>query len=236
MKPLSLLSLFLIPVFALVVVGCQQSAPNPSPLDDTTCSPPCWENIVPGKSTEQDVLLMLPKVSNIDASSITSYNPKLVRPEGNPERIYDEIIHALFTSKGRQQNPIGIYVLGDVVSVLSFELRTDDLSLSEAIEKLGEPQYVFVAPYRENFIVGFVSPSTGTAFVYSTVGKSKRQRSEIYPEIRVGAFYFFDPETYEQFLEARFLSVGEWDAKYTSQHLVPWTGNYGDLSQYIKQP
>lgn len=204
--------------------------PKPSLLDDLTCLPPCWQNIIPGKSAKQDALSTLTQLASIDQESIYVYDPKLGAPKGIPIQVYDEIIDSNIASEEQFHGFLNIYILKDKVSVISFQLRNDDIALSEAIKKLGEPEFIVITSYRENLVFGFVSPSVGTAFVYSTLGQSKRTLSEVYPEARLESIYFFDPETYEEFLESRFLTFNQRDSDETRAHLAPWKG-YGKIGE-----
>jgi len=213
-----------------VSAGCQLFTPKPSLLDDLACPPPCWQNIVPGISTKQDALSTLAQLAFIDQKSIYAYDPKLVPPKGTPIQVYDEIIDSNIASDGQFYSFLSIYLLKDKVSVISFQLRIYDITLSEAITKLGEPESIVISPYRENLVFGFVSPSVGVAFVYSTLGQSKKALSEVYPDARLESIYFFDPETYAQFLESRFLTFNQRDSDGTRAHLVPWKG-YGAIKE-----
>ena len=221
---------FLILIAIFTTIGCQLFTPKSSVLDDLICSPPCWQNIVPGISTKQDALSILSELPYIDKQSIRVYDPKQVLQEGTPDRVFDEIIDVLFASGGPSQTTLGIYLIGGKVSVISLQLYSSDVSLSEAIEKLGEPQSIVITPYAHNFVVGFVDPSKGVALTYSTVGKPKRQLLEIYPEIKVSSIYFFDPESFEQFLDSRRLTLGQRDGEETIEHLEQWAG-YGKIEE-----
>jgi hypothetical protein len=213
-----------------VSAGCQLFTPKPSLLDDLACPPPCWQNIVPGISTKQDALSTLAQLAFIDQKSIYAYDPKLVPPKGTPIQVYDEIIDSEIAFEDQFYSLLNIYMLKDKVSVISFQLRNDDITLSEAINKLGEPEYIVISPYRDQLVFGFVSPSVGVAFVYSTLGLSKKALFEVYPDARLESIYFFDPKTYEQFLESRFLTFNQRNSDETRANLVPWKG-YGEIKE-----
>lgn len=221
---------FLIFLTLFVSAGCQLFTPKPSLLDDLKCSPPCWQNIVPGISTKQDALSTLAQLAFIDQKSIYVHDPKLELPKGTPIQVYDELIDSEIAFEDQFYSFLSIYMLKDKVSVISFQLRNDDVTLSEAITKLGEPEYIVITPYREHLVFGFVSPSVGVAFVYSTLGQPKKALFEVYPGVRLGSIYFFDPETYEQFLESRSLTLGERNSEETRANLVPWKG-YGNIKE-----
>lgn len=212
-----------------VSAGCQLFTPKPSLLDDLVCPPPCWQNIVPGISTKQDALSTLAQLAFIDQKSIYAYDPKLVPPKGTPIQVYDEIIDSKIAFEDQFYSFLSIYMLKDKVSVISFELRIYDITLSEAITKLGEPEYIVITPYRENLVFGFVSPSIGVAYSYTSLGQSKKTLSEVYPNAKLESIYFFDPETYEQFLESRSLTL-ERNSEETRANLVPWKG-YGNIKE-----
>lgn len=125
--------------------------------------------------------------------------------------------------------PFSVYFFG-VTTVISFQLRIYNITLSEAVNKLGEPEYIVITPYRDQLVFGFVSPSVGVAFSYTSLGQSKKTLSEVYPNAKLDSIYFFDPETYEQFLESRSLTLGGRNSEETRANLVPWKG-YGSIEK-----
>ena len=59
-------------ILMVMMVGSLASCkPKPSTvLLDTSCEPPCWHDITPGKSTKKDVISILSKIPEVDPNSV----------------------------------------------------------------------------------------------------------------------------------------------------------------------
>lgn len=59
-------------LLAALLVGCSKPALDKSLLTDDVCMPPCWSNLTPGESTEEDVLRELGNSPYVRKGSVKS--------------------------------------------------------------------------------------------------------------------------------------------------------------------
>lgn len=61
----------------LLVNGCVPSETSPTILEDLVCQPPCWQGIIPGETTEEEVLNFLKESPIIDQDATLRRDNKL---------------------------------------------------------------------------------------------------------------------------------------------------------------
>jgi hypothetical protein len=207
-----------------LVAGCQILKARPSVIDGLVCAPPCWQNITPGETTEQEALKIVSALPLIDTESIQN-----LPPAQDIHSVYSRAIYAFFLPDDPSQTHLFIGIINNRVADIFLDGYWD-LTLEKTFEKLGEPQYVLVANYGTEFAIGFIIPPKGIAFGYTTVGRPGWQRTKISSKITIEYIDFFDPNTYQQFLDSRTLTYGDLSGKEISERLVPWVG-YGDIQE-----
>jgi hypothetical protein len=94
----------------ILLIICSCSKPSATILSDPTCSPPCWQNITPGKSTVEETRALLGNISLVDPDSIAI--------RGKPWYIYSEIFYFELRSKQVEGR---IYFLENKVSMILFD-------------------------------------------------------------------------------------------------------------------
>jgi len=177
-------------------------------------------NIIPGKTTKQEVLTLLKGNSLIDTNSIITF--------GEPWNSFNDV--GVFSISSNIEG--NIYFVNDIVVFLGF-FGDLNISFSRAIEELGEPEYIVNIPMnipnKTNEIFALI-PKNGINFAYNTHDMGIKSKSEIIPENKITRVGFFDPSYFDYLLEAGTFSEGFLDSVQTKEYMVPWTG-YGDIEE-----
>ena len=122
--------LVLIPLFSLLT-ACER---GPSTiLDNTSCEPPCWNQIRPGYTSTSEALTRLENLPTVSAQSI--YVGDELVSFGMDKMIYWEFRSGVTESNGR------IYILKDRVALIALE-TSNTLKTEELVQRLGEPELV----------------------------------------------------------------------------------------------
>ncbi len=212
---------------AFLILGiCILAACQPLPsavLQDESCSPPCWNGIIPGKTSLQEVSAKLKSVSAVDAKSIKTMSVLQA----------NDSVDFHFLSNTRE-NGGRIYSQGGVVQAISFSPKSGTLILSEALQEWGTPdQYISIYYSKAE------TPYLATSIIYTERGiilnNIRNMRAEESPNF-VGNFsiqsvWYTNPK-----LTMVLLENGSLDAL-NNQDLLdglkPWTG-YGQI-HYIER-
>ena len=204
------------------ITACQNPIPQQSTvITDQTCLPPCWNNITPGLTTANEAETILRNADTGDPQSV-------VREINTIDGWYDTIYW-------RWQDFSRGYLLlqNDTVWLLSFsenEGRSTE-TLSQAIEKYGEPEFVFSMLDTNNPRWGeimFEYPQQGLIFSYVSHDEEEMYRTVLRPETPISIIVYFSPEDYQRF-QATFSPPQEWTQKEILGSQYPWNG-YGNIS------
>lgn len=170
-----------------------------SVVTDTSCDPPCWHRIQPGQTTPWeavDILLGLPGVASDS-----------IRQWGDDDQASE--IAWKFTPPVRDSAGY-IYSLDGRVAAISL-MTIGSLNLSEAFEKLGEPDYMWLryrkVEGRHWLEVSLMYPTEG--FVVTVDVDLPVEAESLSVEITgnspVWRVVYFDPARYEDLLDSRTL-------------------------------
>jgi hypothetical protein len=216
----------------LILLVVSTSACNPdvssssktSILDNPVCSPPCWQNIVPGKTNRVELLATLASIANFDQSSIAQQDYSNM--EG-----YNQFIHGNLYLEPNELTLVSAYLSEEMVLVLNFSGKLN-LTLEEAIEGFGEPEWVLI--YHSNFtVVTFLIPSKGIAFRFDTLGENWGPVDSIVPEMEIKDIDYFSPDYYYEILDMGWFSEGKWNYQESVAQIKPWKG-YGSIDILYK--
>ncbi len=207
------------------LVGCGLLPSKPSLFYTSPCKAPCWENITPGVTTEQDALTIFAKFA--DRQGVSDLQDQ------SQDGYIDDIHFSL---------PNGGLILGETlnrrISVMHFEGEFEGpLTLEQAIQLFGEPESVLVETFGMYDQIILLNPTKGIAFGWPIVpptftpGVASGQ-AEINPNNKVGLVWFFDSTQYDQFLNAGHLGFS---ALVIKNNLHPWTG-YGKINDKYWPP
>lgn len=157
-------------------------------LTDEPCRAPCWHNIVPGVSGQDDVLAQLEDSPFVREGTL-GHNPSL---EGEvPTYVF------YWKARGERYNRI---VLRDE-TVLRLEIGVDhDWTLGDAVDKFGPPEYVYeVLECEEGCVYGvtFYYPSQGLSLDSITLGCRLNAEYHITRDLKVTWGEYFAPTTLE---------------------------------------
>ena len=136
----------------LCMAGCGiKTEPDKSLLTGDPCSPPCWHNIVPGVSTEDDVRRELE--GNLVKRGLLRY--RATEQNGVPLDVFT------WEVSGKKIN--GIYLQKGQVLKMMINV-TYALTLGEIVEKYGPPEGIYArlgGPEYWNYLILFYYSSQG---------------------------------------------------------------------------
>jgi hypothetical protein len=113
-------------------------------LTDQPCNAPCWYNLTPDKSSKQEALDVLGNLTFIDSASIRSQNANWwgVTPE---EPVPATLILAACVQPANEIC-VEILTVEDKIKYISL-FPNYGLTFDEAVEHLGNPDYISAHPY-----------------------------------------------------------------------------------------
>ncbi len=213
MKKISLLLL-------LLAVACASKGSGVSILSSSRCELPCWNNITPGRTSQEDALQIIRGLDGVDQKSVVGPN--------NPYMIFSgKIGFSLYLDPQHKNTPTDgeIYVMNDKVIVLILT-RNLNLNFGEMTEKIGEPENIVSIPFHgRNPVVMAIDSEEGVKFEFYA-----EFDSELQPETNIDTVMFFDPSHYEDLLDIGMFSTGAYSALDTQKIMYPWKG-YGRIEE-----
>jgi len=229
LKKIGLSVLLILP--SLILSGCSWIKGR-SFYADLTCQLPCWQNIVPGVTTEEEALRILRNSASIDQQSLST--------TGSAWLIFDDIIRFRSAPKNWHGEA---YILDQKVAKINFWGNLN-LKFGDAIKVNGEPKFVINIPtYRGppgspalGYSLIVIDPDRGIAYEFNTADLPELQRGELRPDTPIRLMTYFDPDKYDEFLEAKLFSMGFLGREGTLEYLVPWTGFGSIKSKYPPAP
>jgi hypothetical protein len=225
MKPLSSL-IYL--AFILLVISVSACKPETYPssetsiLDNPICSPPCWQNIIPGETNRNDLLTALAGIDNFDQSS-------LVQRDYPNKKDYNQVVYGKLYLEPNAVTFVSAYLSDETVVELNFT-GLWNLTLEEVIEEFGEPEGVFIYHSNDFNVVSFLIPSKGVAFRFDI---PRGPVDSIVPEMEIKDIDYFSPNYYYELLEMGWFSEGKWDYQESIARIKPWKG-YGDINELYR--
>ncbi len=218
----------IIGLFLLISLAACKQAPDPI-LSSPMCEPPCWKNLQPGETTEEEAVSILENLPEVDQTTITL--------RGEPWNIFEDTIYFHFNKSeihGR------VYISSGKAAYIEIyrdSNRNMDITFGEAVKKLGEPEFITNIPVSggvplaptTSYIVTAIQTERGFGFDYDTRYLPKSKKAKLSPENKLRVFFFFDPDFFDDLLEAGYFSLGD-QTKDTSKFMRPWDG-YGILRE-----
>lgn len=122
--------------FLTLVVGIFASCqlPPSAIFQNETCSPPCWNGIIPGETSPQEINAKLELIPMVDSKSI-----KTMFTLQSNDSVDFKFLPSVKETGGR------IYSQDGVVQAISFWSKPNTLRLSESLQKWGPPdQYISI--------------------------------------------------------------------------------------------
>jgi hypothetical protein len=188
-------------------------------LLDTSCNPPCWHQIIPGKSVESDVISILENVPEVNPELVSYYSSQYYGTTSHVKLAFDD-----------DAGDIGgwIYFMNGVVFMMDFGPKKGALTLEDAIQLLGEPEFTYA--YKEigetqTMIILLLYPSKGYIILYN-IERFRRDSAIIQPEHSIQSVMYFDPSQLNEVITSG-LIIGQ-DIATVKQQMRPWEG-YGEV-------
>ena len=202
----------------LFITACKSANREISILDESSCSPPCWNSIIPGETSHSEVLQIVKNLNEIDSENVVDTNI--------PWKIFNKQIWFYLyknSSQVKVQTDGAVYFLDDKVVAL-FLQRNIGRTFSEMIEIAGEPEAIISMSFAGVTVIRAIDSSKGIVF------ESYVDSDQLHPETRIDNVMFFDTTHYEELLDAEMFSMGSYDAKETKKIMYPWKG-YGNIEE-----
>ena len=209
-------------IILLLVAACEISSDAVSVLDKSSCELPCWNNIVAGQTTEDELLKILGNLPDVDQASIQNYN--------HPWDIFDNQIFFSFQQDWTlSQHPKidgEVEITNNIVSelIICGEINT---TMGAIVGAIGDPENIISG---DNFYGGrtviLIDSENGVSYWYI----ANLNNLELTPDTKIGCLEIFDSSLYEKMLEAKFFSNGYYNAEETMKVWYPWDG-YGNLDE-----
>jgi len=172
--------IFRLALLITIILICGCTSPYPSKILDSDCAAPCWRDIKPGETPQDELLTQLSEMPYVKPASITI---------GHPWNIFSNIIK-LETITGEKAE---INLLDDIVAQITFSGKKLT-TFEQSVEKFGEPDYIInlqsfgpgflFGDAQHNFILA-LKPKKGIMYGYDSYYVPKSQRSEILPNIKI---------------------------------------------------
>jgi hypothetical protein len=187
MRPILLMAL----IFCSVITSCSiigdGSARLPEVLSTNPCEPPCWYGIIPGETTHEEVLSLLPDLPFIKPETIQDW--------------YDETgvhIKSYTGASGVRFH----YDEGKFVKVIIINPSARIFSFGDVISAIGEPDKVLAVQgpdSREGVRYKLIYAKSG--IVFGGVLRpfdARKEQALIKENHQVTSIYFFNPDLIEQ--------------------------------------
>lgn len=192
---------------------------------DESCAPPCWNGIVPGVSSAEDVVRILDEL----------------QVEGEIQG-YAKLSDTHYRVELPSGDVVSIALPEGLVNGLNLSYRGRYIPrLSQVIERFGEPEalgpsrglsWTRDCPRDEwDDRVYYTAPSTGVYLLYPSQGVTVRLRipdgfvGRVCPQMQIATLIFYQPRSLEEALQEErsvAFSWSDWD----QAELIPWPG-YG---------
>lgn len=194
-KKSRLCRILILMVLAVFLFSCKKSNQMiSSVIVDTSCFPPCWENITPGKTTIEETNTLLKSVQWINTDSIKN------------ERIWNDY-ESISWSGGRDAGDYSgdIYFDNTTAVLISIAPNTGVLKLSDIIKKLGEPENVIIvykSGERSILAIYILYPSKGYIFLdyYYTSNVESKVSAQVMSDENIKSVWYFEQNEMNKYL------------------------------------
>ncbi len=185
-----LLILFVMGLLTLMVVGCSGRTADISLRTGIPCSPPCWHNLVPGESGEEDVCRELEASPYVRAGTLRSWGEGVLRVYGWASRRGNSNWIRLRDGK-----------------VWRMDIRPDyNLAIGEVVSLFGPPDGVYAyVEGNEQIVYGLILDYPTRGLEFSAYGDARHfslteRTATITGKEPVTVVYYYAPQSLESAL------------------------------------
>ncbi len=193
-------------------------------LENNSCSLPCWNGLIPGQSTMDNVYEILNELSKVGWSNVS------IRPSNAGYKW-------IRVSDNGNNRIIDLHMENNRLTFI--ELFPFDSSLKRIVDQFGPPEFfeaiTAMGPDGSHYIIEVYYPKQGLAF---EVAPNEQDSGFIKPEMRVVTIHCFSPGN----LTSYFVSRYSWDVgrdgalvyaqAQTAKFIQPWTG-FGKINVIV---
>jgi hypothetical protein len=195
-------------------------------LEDKSCTPPCWHNIIPGLSTKKEVLANLRTLNEIDQQSIQ--DAEAVWGKFSP-KVYWQFIGSSGDKEG------DIYFENDIVTLIEIRPKKGALVLDNVLKKLGEPEQILaIADSIEGvrwLNIYILYPKKGVILFDYIRPFRNSDLAEINGKHQIMAVFYIDANIfYDVMVNNQSLKL---DPEAIQKGIQPWKG-YGEITYIDK--
>jgi hypothetical protein len=221
-----LVKFLFIAIAIFLLSACQTTQEVRPVLQDSSCAPPCWYQIIPGISTIEDVKLALGSISIVDPKTI-QWNNQLSQLTPRVTANFKDDPKAI----------VYIYFFEGKVAFIEF-LGSNGYTFGEAAELLGEPEFIAAIrssgamqewpfPFRSDSSlvrVRAILPDKGIAYGYDISIPEQNFQSKITPNMELSHLYFFYPAHFDLIADRNFSLTDDLNAQEIKDAMTPWNG------------
>jgi hypothetical protein len=210
-------------VLVVILGSCSPKDESSSIFSDQVCGKSCWNNIIVGKTDQQEFLNIISTLPNVVQASISVANysdgglfdGQIVFKWYRDSRDQDSLVH------------IAARIKDEKVVLLLFQGNLG-LTFQEVVDAFGDPDVVSYSLWTPN-------DGINLHFINSTQGVEilkyfKSETSLVTPDTELTSVSLFDANQYQTYLESDLL-IGD----YKEYILYPWTG-YGNIEDLYWPP
>jgi len=194
---------------------------------DDTCSPPCWRNIIPGKTTSQEAYDLISGFSDKKTGKVNRWGDY-----GQFNAYYD------FTLSSGVR--VWISTIDDVVALVEFSDHDDNgiATFGMCVSRYGTPEYAAQSIYSSfglpigptqtwHILFNALNPQKGVSYGFDTYTYFGSKKS-VSPGSKIIVINYFDTEQFDILLQSGWLLNSADDTGHDINDLHPWVG-YGNI-------
>jgi len=221
---------FLLVLPLLLLSACQSTQQPSAILTDSTCEPPCWNTITPGKTTKEEAIKII---------NTSGFIRDKIDEESQGHQFGLEFFAWNFNHNGSgviflQQGKVFLIEFGSKPKESMFDrVEEINVTLSQAIEKYGEPEVVFSAFNPDIPAWGWITflyPEQGLDFYYSSHIERTKYQNVLRPETPISSINYYLPENSTEIFDKFFIGKSEWTEEEVNASIYPWKG-YGSIAE-----
>jgi hypothetical protein len=231
MKKAKYFNLFLLAPI-LLVTGCVKTdiKGGTTLLNDNTCTPPCWNSLVPGKTSVNDTFTILSQLVQVKQDSVASQDSGKFQQEAT----------FLFNSGEK----VKLIFQNDTLIYLEFfypgQQAYMNITLRQLIDEFGEPDSIIRADgfSGDCLVAHFISLDNEKGIAYDFIENpiclNLLSIKKISPSTHISELYYYAPEYFDELIDNGDISDGFFTSQDVNKLIQPWKG-YGNIEKLYQQ-